>query len=72
MATSEERPAANYDPLRGLTRREFVMQGDVEWLERMRKRGYFYGHTIDCDEPVPFGDGTAPKPLDYFMASILF
>ena len=62
------------DPLPGgMKERTFVMEGDAEALEKMRKQGNFSGFTIYCDEgPHLDGDGTAPRPLDYFLAAICF
>lgn len=77
MATSSSRPEPNYDPFpSGTSYRSMVIECDAEALDRMRKRadiGAFGGFTIYCDEPPSIGgDNSAPPPLYYFAASILF
>ncbi len=77
MATSSSRPEPNYDPfLPGTSSRSMVVELDAEALERMRKRADFKefgGYTVYCDEPpIVGGDNSAPPPLIYFAASILF
>ena len=52
--------------------RSITIEGDVKMLERMKKQADIRGFTIMCDEREPMGDGTAPPPLAYFAASILF
>jgi len=52
--------------------RAITVQGDVQMLERMKKRADIRGFTILCDEREPMGDNTAPPPLAYFASSILF
>jgi hypothetical protein len=53
-----------------------VIECDAEALDRMRKRADISalgGFTIYCDEPPSIGgDNSAPPPLYYFAASILF
>lgn len=64
------------DPLRsGKTYWSRVLECDAEALENMRKRADFKegGASIFCDEPKWIsGDDSAPYPLQYFVASILF
>jgi len=49
---------------------------EVEDMGNMLRRAFTKGHgsfTIYCDEPPAIGgNGTAPAPLHYFAASILF
>ena len=60
----------------GQNYRNGVIELDAEGLERMRKRADFTSFgpfTIYCDEPETVGgDNSAPPPLVYFAASILF
>jgi uncharacterized OsmC-like protein len=53
-----------------------VIEMDVEDMGSMLRRGFTTSHgdfTIYCDEPAAIGgNGTAPAPLHYFAASILF
>ena len=78
MASSPQQP--NYNPFPpGQSSRSFVLECDAEALEGMRKRADFKGFedapgfSIDCDEPALIGgDNSAPPPLPYFAASILF
>ena len=77
MSTSSSRPEPNYDPfLPGESSRSMVIEMDVEDMGQMLRRGFTKGHgdfTIYCDEPAIIGgNGTAPAPLHYFAASILF
>lgn len=77
MASSSPRPAANYDPfLPGQSHHSMVVECDVEDLGHMLRRAdisTFGKFTIYCDEPASIGgNGTAPAPLHYFAASILF
>lgn len=77
MATGRPRPEPNYDPFpAGKSYRSSVVECDAEALERMRKRADFAslgGFTIHCDEPPSLGgDNSAPPPLYYFAACILF
>lgn len=55
----------------------WVLECDGEILEGMRKRAQVAHEeitfTLESDEGVEMGGGnTAPWPLDYFVASILF
>jgi hypothetical protein len=77
MVTSSPRPEPNYDPFpSGTSYRSMVIECNAEALERMRKRvdiSALGGFTIYCDEPPSIGgDNSAPLPLYYFAASILF
>ncbi len=77
MATTSPRPEANYDPFPpGGNHRSMTIEMDVEDMGNMLRRGRTAGHgdfTIYCDEPAAIGgNGTAPAPLHYFAASILF
>ena len=74
-------PGPSADPDRelfphGRNFRSSLLECDAEALERMRKRAdfsMFGGFTIYCDEPESIGgDNSAPPPLAYFAASILF
>jgi hypothetical protein len=53
-----------------------VVEMDVEDMGNMLRRAFTKAHgsfTIYCDEPdIIGGNGTAPAPLHYFAASILF
>jgi len=53
-----------------------VVELDVEDMGQMLRRAFIDTHgkfTIYCDEPEAIGgNGTAPAPLHYFAASILF
>ncbi len=53
-----------------------TIEMDVEDMGSMLRRAFTKGHgnfTIYCDEPETIvGNGTAPAPLHYFAASILF
>jgi hypothetical protein len=53
-----------------------VVEMDVEDMGSMLRRAFTKAHgdfTIYCDEgPGIGGNGTAPAPLHYFAASILF
>ena len=77
MANESERPTPNYDPfLPGQSSRSMVIELDVEDMGNMLRRAFVDTHgkfTIYCDEPeVIGGNNTAPAPLHYFAASILF
>ncbi|MFQ5933272.1 MAG: hypothetical protein ACE5KI_01355 [Dehalococcoidia bacterium] len=55
----------------------WVLECDGESLERMRKRAEIkhdeITFTINCDEGTDMGgDNSAPWPLDYLVASLLF
>ena len=60
----------------GQNYRSGVIECDAEALERMRKRADFSmmgGFSIDCDEPESVGgDNSAPPPMAYFAATVLF
>jgi ribosomal protein S12 methylthiotransferase accessory factor len=46
------------------------MQVDVRFLDNLRLEASFDDFTIVTDQPVRYkGDGTAPGPFDYFLAS---
>ena len=77
MPTDSPRPIPNFDPFPpGARYSTSVIECDAEALERMRKRadiGELGGFTMYSDEPPELGgDNSAPPPLYYFAASILF
>ena len=77
MSSRSERPEPNYNPFPpGQSERSMVIEVEVEDLGNMLRRGFTLGHgdfTIYCDEPPSIGgNSTAPAPLHYFAASILF
>lgn len=77
MASNSPTPAPNYDPFpAGQRHHSMVVECDVEDLGHMLRRAdtsSFGKFTIYCDEPASIGgSGTAPAPLHYFAASILF
>lgn len=46
------------------------MQVNVRFLDNLRLEASFDDYTIMTDQPVRYkGDGTAPSPFDYFLAS---
>ncbi|MCR9205143.1 MAG: OsmC domain/YcaO domain-containing protein [Halobacteriovoraceae bacterium] len=46
------------------------MQVNVRYLDNLRLEASFDDYTIMTDQPVRYkGDGTAPSPFDYFLAS---
>jgi ribosomal protein S12 methylthiotransferase accessory factor len=48
----------------------FVMQINVRFLENLRLEANFDDFTITTDQPIRYkGDGSAPSPFDYFLAS---
>ena len=50
-----------------------VIECEADDLGNMLRRVNVSGFKIMCDEPKTIGgDGTAPAPLHYFAASILF
>lgn len=52
---------------------DFTMGGDVCLVDGQRKTARFGPFTIECDEPEALGGtGTAPQPLQYFLAAIPF
>ena len=77
MPSEAERPQPNYNPFPpGESRRSTVVEVDVEDMGDMLRRAFVKSagkFTIYCDEPEAIGgNGTAPAPLHYFAASILF
>ena len=82
MAEETGRPQPNYDPFPpGQSSRSMVVEIDAEDMGSMLRafvqaRAFTAAHgkfTIYCDEPEAIGgNGTAPAPLHYFAASILF
>ena len=46
------------------------MQVKVRFLENLRLEASFDDFTVISDQPIRYeGDGTAPGPFDYFLAS---
>lgn len=46
------------------------MQVNVRFLENLRLEATFEDHKVISDQPIRYkGDGTAPAPYDYFLAS---
>lgn len=46
------------------------MQINVRFLENLRLEATFDDYTVIADQPIRYkGDGTAPSPFDYFLAS---
>ncbi len=46
------------------------MQINVRFLDNLKVEARFDDHTIVADQPIRYkGDGTAPGPFDYFLAS---
>lgn len=46
------------------------MQVNVRYLDNLRLEASFDDYTVMTDQPVRYkGDGTAPSPFDYFLAS---
>lgn len=46
------------------------MQINVRFLENLRLEASFDDHKVIADQPIRYkGDGTAPSPFDYFLAS---
>jgi len=42
----------------------------VNFLEKLRLEAKFDDFTVTCDQPIRYkGDGSAPSPFDYFLAS---
>ena len=77
MPEDSKVPTTNYDPFPpGQSSRSMVIELDVEDMGNMLRRAFVDGHgkfTIYCDEPEAIGgNNTAPAPLHYFAASILF
>ena len=64
----------NFDPFpQGGSYRSTVIECEVNDLGNMPRRAKIRGFEIMCDEPETIGvTGTAPAPLHYFAASILF
>ena len=70
-------PEPQYDPFPpGGSYRAMVVECEVDDLGNMLRRAKMKSHgefSIYCDEPPEIGGGsTAPAPLHYFAASILF
>ena len=70
--TTESGP--NYDPFQGGgSHRSQVIECEADDLGNMLRRAKVRGFEIMCDEPESIGgSSTAPAPLHYFAASILF
>tara|TARA_Y100000588_G_scaffold53255_1_gene50153 strand:+ start:2461 stop:2616 length:156 start_codon:yes stop_codon:yes gene_type:complete len=50
-----------------------VIECEADDLSNMLRRAKVRGHFIYCDEPETIGgSASAPAPLHYFAASILF
>ena len=64
----------NYEPIpAGQGSRSMVIECEVDDLGNMLRRAKVRGFEIMCDEPEAIGgNATAPAPLYYFAASILF
>jgi ribosomal protein S12 methylthiotransferase accessory factor len=46
------------------------MKIDVRYLDNLKVEAHFDDYTIVADQPIRYkGDGTAPGPFDYFLAS---
>ena len=77
MPTDSPQREPNFDPFpRGSSYTTSVIECDAESLERMRKRAdisVLGGFTMYSDEPPELGgDNSAPPPMYYLAASILF
>ena len=77
MTAESEMAQSRYNPFPpGESRRSMVIEATAEDLGSMLRRAFTAGpgrFTIYCDEPESIGGhGTAPAPLHYFAASILF
>ena len=77
MTASSPKTEPNFDPFPpGGNHRSMTIEMDVEDMGSMLRRAFTKGHgdfAIYCDEPeIIGGNGTAPAPLHYFAASILF
>ena len=77
MLSEAKRTRPNYNPFPpGESRRSTMVEVDVEDMGDMLRRAFVKSagtFTIYCDEPEAIGgNGTAPAPLHYFAASILF
>lgn len=64
----------NYEPIpAGQSSRAMVIECEADDLGNMLRRAKVRGHFIYCDEPETIGGlSSAPAPLHYFAASILF
>ena len=73
-AEYDDRYRAKLRPVSGGGRhRAMVIEAEVDDLGNMLRRAKVRGFEIMCDEPESIGgNGTAPAPLHYFAASILF
>ena len=50
--------------------RKKIMKINVGFLENLKLEAKFDDFTITTDQPIRYkGDGTAPSPFDYFLAS---
>ncbi len=67
-------PGPNYEPIpAGQSSRLMVIEVVADDLGNMLRRANVGGFEIMCDEPESIGgNDTAPAPLHYFAASILF
>ena len=77
MPEDSEKIEPNYNPFPpGQSSRSMIVEIDAEDMGHMLRRASTSSHgkfTIYCDEPEAIGgNGTAPAPLHYFAASILF
>lgn len=46
------------------------MHIDITLLENLKMTASFEGHLVSCDQPISNkGEGAAPSPFDYFLAS---
>jgi ribosomal protein S12 methylthiotransferase accessory factor len=52
------------------TRLEIPMEIKVNFLDKLRLEAKFDDFTVIADQPIRYkGDGSAPGPFDYFLAS---
>lgn len=67
-------PVPNYNPFPdGGSHRSMVIECEVDDLGNMLRKANVRGFEIMCDEGESLGGtGSAPAPLHYFAASILF
>jgi len=50
--------------------RQFIMEINVNFLDNLRLEAKFDDFTVIADQPIRYkGDGSAPSPFDYFLAS---
>ena len=46
------------------------MQINIRFLDNLKLEAHFDDYTIVTDQPIRYkGNGTAPSPFDYFLAS---